>query len=41
MYEKKVWRRKWGFEISFITWFNNTENTAGTVKAMEGSGKQC
>jgi hypothetical protein len=30
-----------GFEFSLQRSFNNMENTAGTVKAMEDSGKQC
>jgi len=30
-----------GFEFSQKRSFNNIERTAGTVKAMEDSGKQC
>jgi hypothetical protein len=30
-----------GFEFSQKRGFNNIENTAGTVKAIEDSGKQC
>ena len=30
-----------GFELSSRRSFNNIENTAGTVKAMEDNGKQC
>jgi hypothetical protein len=30
-----------GIESGLERGFNNIENAAGTVKAMEGSGKQC
>lgn len=30
-----------GFELGLKRSFNNIENAAGTVKAMEDSGKQC